>query len=360
MSRCLLCSSPTKDLANSLQGFSSRGDKLFEFDLIQCNFCHLVQKRISDSYLAHVNEIYKNNYELPGGGRNVNVELDIISSREEKLVESLIELKLIAKKGKMLDIGTGAGFMLSAFSKYLDSWEFVGYDVSPAKEKLVLSNGAHRFFHGELKSIDEQFDLILMNHVLEHVTDPLKLLIEVKTLLKPSGVLVVIVPTFVVTNTDFYFVEHCSHFTPENLSMAALFAGFEIKTLLSGRLGTVEIGFAAKISEKDSLAEVEAAFKFTKATLECIDNQPENEVIGAFGLNGAGMWLSSVRNKRISFIVDDNPWKQGESFAGIPILALSEVPQGATIIVAYNNFELTKNMLGTLRKRRPEINFISP
>jgi len=347
MSDCLLCSSPTKDLANGLQGFSSRGDKLFEFDLIQCSLCHLIQKRITDSYLAHVNEIYANNYELPGGGRNVNVELDVVSSREEKLVESLVELGIITKKGKMLDIGTGAGYMISAFSKYLESWEFVGFDLSPTKENLVKSNGAHRFYHGSLESIDEQFDLILMNHVLEHVTDPLRILIEVKTLLKPNGVLVVIVPCYAITNTDFYFIEHCSHFSPENLTLAALFAGFEITTSLSGRLGTVEIGFAARISKKDSSAE--AAFEFTKATLECIDYQPESVAIGVFGLNGTGMWLSSVRNERVNFIVDDNPWKQGETFAGIPILALSEVPQDATIIVAYNNLELTRNMMSTIR-----------
>jgi len=45
-----------------------------------------------------------------------------------------------------------------------------------------------------LRYADESFDLILCNHVLEHVPDDLKAMVEMRRVLKPGGIALLSVP----------------------------------------------------------------------------------------------------------------------------------------------------------------------
>ena len=96
--------------------------------------------------------------------------------------------------GRVLDIGCGAGW-LTAFLGSL-GWEAMGIDVDPETVKAVRSRG----LDVRLGTLEDQgfpadyFDAIVMNHVIEHIHDPLEHLRECYRVLKKGGVLSLATP----------------------------------------------------------------------------------------------------------------------------------------------------------------------
>lgn len=97
------------------------------------------------------------------------------------------------KPGRVLDIGTSTGTMLDIFKD--DGWETWG--VEPSESALVAREKGHELVKGffeKVKLPQEYFDLVIMNHTLEHVDDPNVVLGKVYRILKKDGILLVDVP----------------------------------------------------------------------------------------------------------------------------------------------------------------------
>lgn len=107
------------------------------------------------------------------------------------------KLKLINSnqphKGKLLDIGAGTGDFLFVAKK--DGWQTVG--VEPSEKAQFIAKGKGVSFVDTTNILENNsFDVITMWHVLEHIPDLEKQIIELKRLLKPSGTLIIAVPNF--------------------------------------------------------------------------------------------------------------------------------------------------------------------
>jgi len=96
--------------------------------------------------------------------------------------------------GLLLDVGCGNGQRLQEMEQL--GWRVEGIDIDP---KAVASARA-KGFEVRVGSLEEQlypsnhFDAITMNHVIEHVHNPLQLLQECHRLLRPSGRLAIVTP----------------------------------------------------------------------------------------------------------------------------------------------------------------------
>ncbi len=99
------------------------------------------------------------------------------------------------RPGRLLDVGCGDGGFLHRMRNL--GWAVEGLDfdrqaIENAKKKYGLE-----LHHGDLRSVrfsDDSFDAITMNHVVEHVPDPLEVFAECRALLKPGGKLVIATP----------------------------------------------------------------------------------------------------------------------------------------------------------------------
>jgi 2-polyprenyl-3-methyl-5-hydroxy-6-metoxy-1,4-benzoquinol methylase len=99
------------------------------------------------------------------------------------------------KNGKLLDIGCGNGGFLSQMAE-LD-WEVYGVELDKEAISMAKKKEELRIFEGTLQDAqfkEETFDVITMNHVIEHLGDPLQTLEECFRILKKGGKLVVITP----------------------------------------------------------------------------------------------------------------------------------------------------------------------
>lgn len=138
------------------------------------------------------------------------------------------------RTGSVLDVGCGRGFLLRVFQQN-------GFDVTGTE----LSNVACRYARevlgipvrvGLLEQLhfpDNIFDVVVMWHVLEHISDPRPTLVEIARILRPGGIFLVGVPNFAspearLTKADWFHLDiprHLSHHTPKSLKQALATAG---------------------------------------------------------------------------------------------------------------------------------------
>lgn len=107
------------------------------------------------------------------------------------------KLRLITREnngtGSLLDIGAGTGDFLVAAKE--GGWEVFGMEpnmnaLKLASEKgLVLKSSLDQFKN-------RQFDVITLWHVLEHVPNLGETILELSSLVKPNGTLIIAVPNF--------------------------------------------------------------------------------------------------------------------------------------------------------------------
>lgn len=135
--------------------------------------------------------------------------------------------------GRMLDVGCGSGYTASLFAK--DGWTVTGVEFSD-----VTAVHARETYHlnvvTTVSELHGPFDLILINHVLEHCFDPELLLRECSRLLSPAGRLVVAVPDYSSFQSQigkkFWFhldlPIHLFHFTEDGLAKLLVKSGYKI------------------------------------------------------------------------------------------------------------------------------------
>lgn len=96
--------------------------------------------------------------------------------------------------GRLLDVGCGSGEWLELMRKL--GWSVEGVDFDGNAVEVATRNGLKVSCGGleEQKYPDCSFDAVTLNHVIEHVPDPLQTVEECLRVLKPGGRLVMFTP----------------------------------------------------------------------------------------------------------------------------------------------------------------------
>lgn len=137
---------------------------------------------------------------------------------------------------RFLEIGCGSGLRLGIAGDM--GWEATGLDISLAPLKVASERG-YRGVVGiaeELPFGDQTLDFIALHHVLEHVVDPVEVLRELRRVLKPGGLVQVVVPNAAGQAAREYaerwpvFADprHLLHFDAHTLSQAVAQGGLQV------------------------------------------------------------------------------------------------------------------------------------
>jgi SAM-dependent methyltransferase len=76
-------------------------------------------------------------------------------------------------------------------------WEVEGVDFDPKAVEQARDKHGLTMYAGELREVayaQDAFDAITLNHVIEHLPEPIEVLTECRRILRPGGHLVVITP----------------------------------------------------------------------------------------------------------------------------------------------------------------------
>lgn len=166
------------------------------FDVIECEVCafrHIVPIPTQ----AQMEDLYKEDY--------YSVEKPLYIERHREDVDwwylvygeryDVFEAHLPPGKHRILDVGSGPGFFLKCGTER--NWEALGIEPSRQAAEHGRSLGltiVEQFLSDENVDDFGRFDVVHMHEVLEHIGDPQKMLELARRLLKPRGILCVIVP----------------------------------------------------------------------------------------------------------------------------------------------------------------------
>lgn len=115
---------------------------------------------------------------------------------------------------KILDIGCGTGDFL--FRANQEGWKVFGFE--PNEKAKAISKSKNINLIDDLDSFEKHtFDVITMWHVLEHVPDLDKQIKQIKSLLKPNGILIIAVPNFKSYDAQFYKSDWAAYDVPRHL-----------------------------------------------------------------------------------------------------------------------------------------------
>lgn len=99
-----------------------------------------------------------------------------------------------AKGFKCLDFGCGNGLVLRQNATVRPDLEFFGIDIKDFSGELP-KHVSFSIYNGEkFPHQDNYFDIIIVNHVLEHIQNPERILTELKRVIKNKGRIYIEVP----------------------------------------------------------------------------------------------------------------------------------------------------------------------
>lgn len=112
----------------------------------------------------------------------------ITLKRKLRLIEKINHFQ----KGSVLDFGCGTGYFLKTCLQA--GWQAEGVEPDENARKIASNNTNKPIFASLQEIKNTQFDIITLWHVLEHIPDLNETLSALKSLLKPTGKLIVAVP----------------------------------------------------------------------------------------------------------------------------------------------------------------------
>ena len=320
--------------------------------LAVCNRCGTVQKPVCESYFSEVAQIYSG-YDL----RNQGVEQPIFDQntgtstpRFQRIIDWLRLHYELPDSGKLLDIGCGNGAFLRAFGAAYSDWQMTGVELDNRNQTAVESiPGVESLHVGSIDTLGEHFDLIVLIHVLEHIPNPIQFLSQIGKHLNSGGVMFIGVPDLETSPFDILIADHCTHFTLDILEKVVVSAEFEISAMVSDFLPK-ELSLIAHVPITDgrknrlpadlkvierllgngrTIAMAHIAFLSDLIHL----GQSANEPLGVFGTAISGTWMAQSLGEKVSFFVDEDLNRVGQTHLSLPIFDPEHTPTGSEILV---------------------------
>jgi len=201
------------------------------FQVARCLECRQV---VTLPVPANIGHYYPAGYYGDKKGRRFPAVMEWLQEKLYVWRSRQVLRRLKRKNAKVLDVGCGRGQLLRAFRQSgcdVTGTEFSEEACRFAREvlKLPVRVGLLQ----ELNFPDNSFDVVVMWHVLEHVSDPRPTIAEVARILRPGGIFLVAVPNFgspeaQLTKAGWFHLDvprHLSHHTSESLSQSLTAAG---------------------------------------------------------------------------------------------------------------------------------------
>ena len=292
---CPVCNHSNPQIAIESQDFSLTQNT---FSIVHCNNCS-VRYTSPQPGQDEIGQYYKfieyiSHTDVKEGWMNRLYHLIRTKTLAQKT--NWIQSLFTGHKGHVLDIGAGTGAFVNAMQQ--KAWKVTGLEPDEATRDKAFEN-----YKLQLRSTDTIFDLpnneyevITMWHVLEHVHALKPYLHQCFKSLKQNGRLIIAVPNYTSYDAKFYkkywaaydLPRHLYHFSPKSMTTLLNEIGFELVSLKpmwydsfyvsllsekykqSGKIGMIRAGFVGLISNlfafRDASKGSSIIYEFRKKT----------------------------------------------------------------------------------------------
>jgi len=180
--------------SNKLHNLDNTLRNLGAYKVIACQDCQLLfLDKIYYTSQENLDEWYEETY---SSGYYKDVKNDILSNFKDKLPYQRIRKERISpylkQDSRVLDVGSGPGYFLEEIQ---DKVAKVSAIEKNTNERSFVNENLNIDCYKDCSSIKGNFDVIVLNQILEHIYDPISFLKELKTVLAENGVFVIEVPS---------------------------------------------------------------------------------------------------------------------------------------------------------------------
>ena len=279
---------------------------------------------------------------------------------------------------RVLEVGCYEGYLLHLLAKR----GAIAVGIEPSERAAAL--GRERYgvdvrtgLFEDVDLGDSRFDLVVLSHVLEHLTDPRAALEHARALCAPGGALFVEVPNVLAPRiesaVDFFTFDHLFNFAPATLGALARACGFEPVSVDDDfpfpafRLlaAACEPARAALDAPSPAVPEVRASVRRyareRDAFVARLRARIDGELAGwrarhcRIAIYGAGyhteclLDTTDLRSADVVALVDGNPRKQGTRVFGLPVVSPRELVALRPDAVVISSYDFQDEMVETLR-----------
>lgn len=232
---CPLCGATP--LPVSLEGCDPRFPRPERFRVAWCARCGIASTHPRPTDLRASYPDAYDPYQPDAGTQAQSRVRRTLIEAERRLSPSL---SLSGRPGRILDVGCGNGAYLASLATC--GFDVLGVEISPRAAGLVRGRGLPVLV-GDFLEVPlpaGAFDVVAMNHYLEHSPDPRASLRRARAVLREGGRLVVGVPNFASWArrafgedwSDLELPRHLFHFTPKGLGRLVQECGFAVEAIL--------------------------------------------------------------------------------------------------------------------------------
>lgn len=222
--KCIICDHM---ISKPVYRYQGRG----ESDILQCGNCgHLFIHPVPLQDLKERTMDALTDAEFFGNEWMKWLHERIVINKEIREVKTYLS----AATPRLLDIGCGTGWSTSIWQK--NGFAVTGLEPSLTRGQVARDVYKLNVSHEHLENFvtPELFDVIVLRHLLEHIAEPKKMLIKIKSFLKPDGILLIVIPNINCigrylfgSNWAWILPWHLHFYTPATLKRLLEKVGYE-------------------------------------------------------------------------------------------------------------------------------------
>lgn len=163
----------------------------------ECIVCNSKFKKINDYVYKCINCSFFKSKLKPGHGRDIEGISELRRKNFKKIIDIILSLN-VNQSLKILEIGSGNGFFIEECEK--SNIDITGSEADEEQYNLLAKNFSNiikialpiKNFDNELSN---KFDVVVFNDVFEHLENLDLILIQLKSILKTNGQIVINLPS---------------------------------------------------------------------------------------------------------------------------------------------------------------------
>jgi len=277
--------------------------------LVECRDCgHMMLHPAPGD--AELSQIYDENYWLLDGSDEERRHFSDLKQATARAYLDLIQRCLGRHGGRLLEVGSGGGDLLTAAAD-------LGYDVTGveyseyacARARARLGDRG-RIIRGDIACLHDEnhYDVCVIADVIEHVKDPRDFLERVYKLVRPGGIVIIATPSRQSWSARLmkdkwmeFKTEHLHYFTQETLHSLLFRTGLDPIAALPGRK-CLSLEYVTAHFRKYPVKMVSAGLRFLSAILPAGLRKRPFQVV-ASGIISVSVKVPRTQRPRLSIIV---------------------------------------------------------
>jgi SAM-dependent methyltransferase len=342
-SHCALCKGSEREVVQTQSLTLLNRDESCQIDFSVCRACgHLQQwPPVPPELMAYHYRTFAT-YEVFGDIEQIRAAPP--ARHAQRFLALVADLGIPA--GRAYDVGCASAAMLHQFRK--QGWQVKGCDPSPSavsQAQTIFNIDVDLGGEEDAVPAQENLDLILVCHVLEHLYDPPAALARFHAALAPDGLLVLEVPCAVTPELlppGWFTFEHLHYYQPHILENLLRGAGFQIEQsrieATAEHYPVIAIAARKKAGCAFGAADIDPSVGIRLAhtyaardkALRAATAERLHRIHQPVFLYGAGIHTSQLLNHtdlapQVIAIADRDPKKWGQRLAGKPVISPAEL-----------------------------------